>query len=161
VSAILAELNEEQSSRAAFRAALDSNGATGVIDPVVVNALREAGHNVENVLARLGTTDKSFLDVGEYEEKPFRLYWRDGRVFSSIQLGEGVYWSEGKLSFSHFPFAFKGLDGRLVREVFPNPVFGDDVRIKRTFGDKEGYGTLYCTQPMLHFNSETGRMWAA
>ena len=160
IAPILEQWREEQEHLSNVRWNLDHVGATGRIDSVVVNALREAGHDVPAVLESLSMSDDWIVDVGTpHDTEPFRLFWKGGTVFASLMLGDGVQWANGWLTFQKSP-SLTNAKGKLVREVIPNPIFGDDVRIASVSGDKGGPGSLRCTQDFLHFNWDTGRVWA-
>jgi hypothetical protein len=159
----LAEWEEVQISRARVRDAMGAAGASGQIDGVVVNALREAGHDMADVLEQLAIEDDWIVDIGKGEEnkKTFCLYWKDGQVFSSLAVDDGSSWTEGRLHFQKTPVALTGAKGKRVRDILSNPIFGDGIKVISTFGEKGGQGALFCTQEMLNFDIDTGRLWAA
>ena len=164
VSEIIKGWEEEQSLLAMIRSNLDFVGATGSIDSVVVNALREAGHDVARALQLLSEGEDWFLDIGERgdaDDRYFCLYWNHGTVYARIRLSNGGHWSEGNLTFNQSPMSLAGKNGKLLRDVVPEPVFGDDVRIRTAHGKKGGRASIWCDQQRLHFNAETGALWAA
>ena len=163
VDEVFGDDREVQEKRLARRTALDAVGATGRIDSVVVNAIREAGHDVAEVLKLLATTNDRVVDVGDRagDKKVFLLHWNSGDVNARITLGDGVSWKEDTLYFQCTPIPLGRAKGRRLRDVVDNPIFGDNIRICSTFGKKGGYGSLWCTPDLLHFDADSGRLWAA
>jgi hypothetical protein len=165
---------EAQEQRVARRLHLNDAGATGRIDSVVVNAMREAGHNVAEVLKLLATAVDQIVDVGDHDEevrqfhsgkrdegkKWFRLYLNDGDVYARIEFGDGISWQEGKLSFQKAPLSLTKAKGRPVRDIVNNSNFGD-IRVQSGSGKKGEYVVLYCTEDLLYFDADTGRLWPA
>lgn len=164
---------EEQESRMVRRLNLEAAGATGRIDSVVVNAMRDAGHDIADVLKLLVTKNDKIVKVaergneasahsGEREDdgKTFRLHWNTGDVCAQIRLDNGVTWHEGRLTFQNAPISSAQAKGQRVSDILANPIFGD-VRVSSGSVKKGGAGSLYCTQDFLNFDAETGRLWAA
>jgi len=164
VVSILASWEEEQSVLARARATLDQAGATGRIDSVVANALREAGHDVPDTLRRLVQSQEWSLDLGERgddERRFFCLYWKDGTVRAHIKLANGGTWSEGIVRLQASPVSLTGKGGEALCEVLPDSAIGNDVRIRRASGKKGSHATIWCDQDLLNFNADTGELWAA
>ena len=165
---------EEQELRITRRLHLNDAGATGRIDSVVVNAIREAGHNMAEVLKLLATCVDEFVDVGDHDEegrgshsgkrdeemKWFRLFWKDGVVYGRIELGDGVSWSKGRLTFRKGPVSLAKSKGRHVRDFVNKSIFGD-IRVQSGFGKKGDYLSLNCIEELLYFDADTGRIWSA
>lgn len=164
------EVQEQQLNRAIMRYNLDAIGATGRIDSVLVNALREAGHNVPHVLQRLAAEDSWIVDIGKSgedrrtftwgdgDQKSFTLHWRLGTVYGQVTMGENASWHEGKLSFKKTPVSLKGVVGKRLADVVGHDMFGD-IRIRSSHGEKGKWGWLTCDNDLLYFNAETGRLW--
>jgi hypothetical protein len=153
---------EVQEQRLSRRADLTAAGATGRIDSVVVNAMQGAGHDMAEVLKLLVTTDDCIVDVGDREDdmRMFRLHWNNGDVYAQITLGDGASWHEGQLTFQKAPVSPDNAKGGRVRDIVDNPIFGD-VRVLSGSGKKGEYVSLNCTQDLLHFDADSGRLWAA
>jgi hypothetical protein len=153
---------EVQEQRLSRRAQLIAAGATGRIDSVVVNAMQDAGHNMAEVLKLLVTADDGIVDIGEGDGdmRLFRLHWNNGDVYAHITLGDGASWHEGRLTFQKAPVSPDNAKGRRVRDIVDNPIFGD-VRVRSGSGKKGKSMALFCTQDLLHFDADTGRLWAA
>jgi len=153
---------EVQEQRLSRRADLIAAGATGRIDSVVVNAMQEAGHNMAEVLKLLVTTDDCIVDVGERDDdmRMFRLHWNDGDVYAQITLGDGASWHEGRLTFQNAPVSPENARGRRVRDIVDNAILGD-VRVRSGSGEEGKFVALFCTRDLLHFDADTGRLWAA
>ena len=160
---VFADDREVQEKRLARRTALDAVGANGRIDSVVVNAMREAGHDVAEVLKLLATTDDRVVDVGDRagDKKVFLLHWNSGDVHARLTLDDGTSWKEDTLYFKCTPIELDAAKGRRLRDVMDNPIFGYNIRIQSTFGKKGGYGSLWCAPDLLYFNADTGKLWAA
>lgn len=152
-----------QEERLWCRTSLDAAGATGRIDSVVVNAMREAGHDMAEVLKLLATAEDRSVDVGGRfgDKRIFRLHWNSGDVHAQVTLGDGASWHEGTLSFQRTPIALDRAKGRRLRDLVDNPIFGDNILVRSTYGKKGGHGCLRCTSDLLHFDAESGRLWAA
>lgn len=160
----ISAMEEEQAHLSNVRFNLDWVGATGSIDSVVVSALREAGHDVADALRQLGETEDWLVDLGKRgdpDDKFFCLYWKAGVVYAHLTRSNGAQWREGHLTFNESPISFARKDGKLLRDVIPDKVFGDSVRIRRASGKKGGYASAWCSQDLLHFDAETGELWAA
>lgn len=160
----IASLEEDQTHLSNVRWNLNSAGATGSIDSVVVNALREAGHDVADALRQLSETEDWLVDLGKRgdpDDKFFCLYWKAGVVYASLTRGNGAHWREGHLTFRESPISFARKDGKLLRDVVSDKVFGDSIRIHRASGKKGGYASAWCSQDLLHFDAATGELWAA
>jgi hypothetical protein len=174
VAQAFAHDREPQEFRVMCRADLNAAGATGRIDSVVVNAMRDAGHDVAEVLKELATNDDRTLVVGtrpnagpsflsdpcESHGNRFRLHWNDGDVFGQVTLAGGVSWHEGWLNFQDAPVSLAKVEGRRVRDIVDNPIFGE-IRVVSGSGKKGGTVSLYCTSELLNFDGESGRLWAA
>lgn len=153
---------EEQANRAACRAGLDRIGATGTIDAVVVTAIEAAGLDVPTVLAKLRDTDDWIVDLPRPGGGVFRLHWDNGAVHAQVQLADGVSWHEGKLHFAKAPRAMSGLaKGIPLAKVFDHPFFNDRHQVCWGFGAKDEHATVYCSDNMLNFDADSGRLWAA
>lgn len=154
--------HEEQQQRNTRRAQLDAAGATGRIDSVVVNAMQEAGHDLAEVLQLLADSDDWIVDIGERgdEKRMFRLHWDKGDVYAPITIGDGVSWHKGQLTFQKAPGGLTRAAGRRVRDIVDNPILGD-IRVTSGSGKEGESCSLRCTQDLLHFDADTGRLWAA
>lgn len=153
--------DEDQTNRAVYRSLLDRHNSTGMIDGVVVNALREAGHDVGQVLRRLDTEQDWIVDVGDRAGSHFRLYWKEGHVCSHLRFDENASWREGMLTFRSMPAGMAHVRGKRLQDVALFPPLTANPVIQSTFGDKGSSEWLACKSDMLHFDAASGHLWAA
>lgn len=153
---------ERQSALAFRRTQLDRAGATGAIDAVVLARLRDWGVDVAGVLNRLRDEGDATIDVEAADGAKLCLYWKEGVVRSAFALADGVNWNEGRIRFTAAPKAVCGsVVGRPLAELFPHRYIGDDVIVLSACGKPGGHASLRCSEPLVHFDVQTGRVWPA
>lgn len=157
-----AGIAEEQARNKDNRDWLDHIGATGRIDSVVVAALGEAGLDLPEVLVALRDAKEWIVGLDAPGGKRFTLHWDEGAVRGQIQLGDGVSWHQGRLSLGRAARTLKKLPKESpLNQLFQHPFLEDRIRIWGDYKTKGEHLLIHCSEAMLNFDADSGRLWAA
>lgn len=152
---------EEQSARATVRETLARVGATGLIDPVLVAALKREGVDMPSLLRRLRDCGEWIVDIDtDHGRGRISPYWKDGVVEAHLSIAEGVRWGEGMVTFQDAPATLTTKSkGRPLSDVVPSDLLDDSVRIRTSRDRARGFAIINCERQLLHFDAESGAIW--
>lgn len=152
----------EQGRRRDQRAWFDHIGATGRIDSVLVAALGAAGLDLTHVLTTMRDAEEWIVDFNIADGKRMTLHWDEGTVRAQVGLGEGVSWQKGRLSFDKSERRLRKVrKGSPLSKVFDHPFLNDRICVSGDYKTEGQYLSVNCNEAMMHFDADSGRLWAA
>ena len=155
------QMAEEQTLRAQARAYLECCGATSQIDAVVVHALRDAGVDMADVIQLLRDDRAPVVDIAAGDHR-IPIYWKNGTLYSHVELDGNTSWSEGTLTFRKAPQSLgPKYQGKLISAIYVHPFIDEQTTAFYCSGDKGEYGMMSCVGRVYQFDLESGRIWHA
>jgi hypothetical protein len=117
-----ARLIRDQTLPASRRQLMDGAGAGGAIDRVALNVMRDAVHDVVDVIRRMRSSRLGLII--ECGERRVDLRWRDGFISASFRVTETASYSRGKLRLDSAGegLSTRGLRGKRARDVQPTDI---------------------------------------
>lgn len=151
--ACLADARTKQEARAERLTEFQKAGATGAIDIVVLNALKDAGLNERAIIEHIRESDDRIVDFPIAGERQ-PLYWEDGILFARLELGEGAHWNAGTLTLSKSPVGASAKTGFPLADIFPHPYLTPEITVAWVTGKKGASARINCQSEFSLFHHD-------